>query len=160
MKELKDCIHLYLGSPVFDSYTNQVADLVGVNGETYYIKFGIIHERNLSEIKPILRPLESMTEQELGNIANLCYQSVFKCDLFADKITKFNESDSSVGAVIQSNENERLGLTIEIQRGIEFSIDSDKMIIPVFDLQLELYKMGIDIHGLIENNLALDSTKP
>lgn len=75
MKQLKDYLHLYLGCEVQFEFTTVVQRKELRNGKLLGIDMGgIVHEvlihchgyhkARLDSIKPILRPLDSMTEEE------------------------------------------------------------------------------------------------
>lgn len=81
-KELKDYLHLYLGCPFIYGEGPKIWD--GWSGfektDTYYytdeeqnhIKLGG-HHFQVAKIKPILRPLSDMTDEELQECGNMVY---------------------------------------------------------------------------------------
>lgn len=165
MKELKDYLHYYLGCDSINLINGYKAKLLGID-TAYDMPCKIIQEIGTfwikyEEIKPILRRIEDITEEELLSIVQLCYVNIFKMQGSFERIQHVYE-DGSAGIICYdsdppNNQEFRIGLTIEMERGIELSIDSSKMMLPVFDLQLHLYKLNIDLHGLIDANLAIDA---
>lgn len=70
MEDLYKYLPLYLGQKVYENYNNRVVTLTGVNTKEEYPvkvihdKTGIVWGFKYHEIKLILRPLSSMTEEE------------------------------------------------------------------------------------------------
>lgn len=70
VKEIKDYLHLYLGCEVMDLYSNRINVLTGVDNDHELPVKTLWQNKGrwalpYSEIKPILRRLSSMTEEEL-----------------------------------------------------------------------------------------------
>jgi hypothetical protein len=65
MKKIEDYIHLYLGCEVMDLYNNKVGKLVGVSGKDVLVSHNTQWCLAHKEVKPILRPLSSLTGEEI-----------------------------------------------------------------------------------------------
>ena len=76
-KKLEDYLHFYLGCKVKHAAFTKPLKLksVGVNGGTISgLDFGEIHfDLRAKNIKPLLRPLSSMTEEEMKECGNMIY---------------------------------------------------------------------------------------
>ena len=76
MKDIKDYLHLYLGCEVYVERYDKIGTLVMVSSES---RMGWVRLRNpdiseWQEIKPILRPLSDMTEEEKDDFADHGYE--------------------------------------------------------------------------------------
>ena len=100
MKELKDYLHLYLGCKVEYGYeeTKRIGtlvgkdDLVGWQVNTYKVLAPYQYVRD-ELIKPILRPLSDMTEDEKNNLSwewkvDYDFKPIFRPDQFLFLLSK------------------------------------------------------------------------
>ena len=73
-------------------------------------------------------------------------------------LTKIHDGESDrIGFSFYDEENDLVGLTIEVDRGIEFSVDSNKLIVNQFEHTLWLLNKGFDLFELIDENLAIST---
>lgn len=137
-KELKDYLHLYLGCEcVFEDCRNEgdkehgklieiginMACIETVNNEDPYI------ECTPNEIKPILRPLSDITDEEWSEIEE-------KIHVLFDAQGMGMIRDN----FLSDKNNERCGWHL------------------INDALIELRKRSVDVDGLIESGLAIDKT--
>ena len=172
--ELKDVLKFYLpiavelnngGSKVY----NRIAVAVGnTDDEFTYVTLrmgtgakSFTHSVLLSEnrVKPILRPLSDMTEEEA---IKLC--SIYSPEAFGDyRFSKW--------VAVRDEENFCYNVTNK-KSDFSFSVDIEEMHIKVYDGGSDTYPsiekhtyfteylcMGFDLFGLINRNLAIDKTK-
>lgn len=69
--KLEDVLHFYIGCDIWSEYNNRAEKLIGVersvDGETIVAThYKVRYRYDISEIKPILRPLSDMTEDEIN----------------------------------------------------------------------------------------------
>lgn len=64
MKDIKDYLHLYLGCEIYDSYNDRTGILKGITKDSVLIDHKTSWRLDFDEVKPILRPLSDMTEEE------------------------------------------------------------------------------------------------
>ena len=76
MREIKDFIHLYLGCEVFDSFNNSRTSLVGVSDTGVTVAYNTEWKLRFDEVKPILRKISSMTEEEAIEYLKMKYNAV------------------------------------------------------------------------------------
>lgn len=74
--KLKDVIHHYLGCEVWDNYNDKKGILFGVDINTsgmdnVKVLHNVVWDLKYEDIKPILRPLSSMTEEEQFKFNNI-----------------------------------------------------------------------------------------
>jgi hypothetical protein len=123
-KEIKDYLHLYLGCEAM--YGDRKIVICGLNINSQHIQNIVGQETFLiKEIKPLLRPLNDMTEEEFNE---------FK---------KHSDSDFSKMCMIDS-----------MMKDGSYT----RLCHSAFAQQYLLSK-GFDLFGLIESELAIDSTK-
>lgn len=166
--ELKDVLHFYIGcecivSNKIDSVVCKVIN-VSYNGTGAYCsgktKDGrLFNYYGISNIKPILRPLSDMTEEEA---IKLC--SVYSPEAFGDyRFSKW--------VAVRDEANFCYNVTNK-KSDMSFSVDIEEMHIKVYEGGSDTYPsiekhtyfteylcMGFDIFGLISKNLAIDKTK-
>jgi hypothetical protein len=76
--ELKDYLHLYLGCEMkFDKFTGTLTQIqkhpTDDTYDWYMVSCSNWHENDFSKYKPILRPLNDMTHEELQKCGNMVY---------------------------------------------------------------------------------------
>jgi hypothetical protein len=76
-ERLKEVIHLYLGCEVFDEYNGRPGKLTGVSDKCVHVTYVNEWVLGFDEIKPILRSLDDMTEEELCKLFNQKFASPF-----------------------------------------------------------------------------------
>jgi hypothetical protein len=134
MKELKDFIHLYLGCECVIGDSNVKETIQAVSEYSICTgsnKHGVDSWYKIPSVKPILRPLSDMTEEE-------------KVTLFDLEISNYSEYKSKLIAV-----------DLWIQRWQRYpSTEFGKWFPKTF---LFLLSKHFDIFGLIESGLAIDS---
>lgn len=122
MTKFKDVAHLYLGCEC-------ILDGEKVKLSAYHIEFWN------DGIKPLLRPLDSMTEEEW-----LANRDKFSFDVISAYSSR-NETFCDKPKIVLIFENRLNTNTLRFKDG------------------LELIKMGFDLFSLIPNNEAIDKTK-
>ena len=140
-KEIKGYLHLYLGCQVMDLYNNQVGLLSGIITMDAGIKICVFHKTtwhlSIDEVKLILRPLSSMTEEEIVKLFLL------KGLDYSKDVTRTNITENFI--------------QIEYKCGGELL--SDYMVAPIFNTEQFRYLLShhFDLFNLIESNLAIDA---
>lgn len=139
-KKIEDYLHLYLGCKVqyvFTTRTNHQETRIGIldgiksNGA---VSLGIVvsqthwDEYRLYKLKPLLRPLSSMTVKEICTIFNEAFAPSFATD------------------------------NIKAVSGSLFGLHKLISEYGDFDSIQKLLKLGFDLFGLIDAGLAIDST--
>jgi hypothetical protein len=108
------------------------------------------------DVKPILRRLSSMTVGEATEITKALYGKIFG---LPDEIKELDEvltdSPDSVGWICIGLEKERVGITIDIDRGIELSLGGNKMKVNQFDCIVWLLPK-FDLFNWIDAGLAIE----
>ncbi len=114
----------------------------------------------LKNAKPVLRPLSDMTEMEIVFLLNMVYKNIYGYGADIQECGMFSENDDAVGykCVDRLNDDE-IGFTIEIERGVEYSTNGIHSIVNQFEITKELLRMGFDIFGLIKSKQAVNKTK-
>lgn len=155
MKELKDYLHLYLGCEVelnnggSKVYNRKLVAVGGVDDELYCkLRLGkagkgqLVHGIFLKEgrVKPLLRPLSDMTEEEMRGWALIAAPRENMTD---DYIKKSHEDF----------------LKQVSKKGLDaFEVNSGEFHL-AFELTHYLLSLHFDLFGLIESGLAIDKTK-
>lgn len=139
-KDIKDYLHLYLGCECFNHLR-----LLGVEGNAAYVSHPATGRmvKDINYLKPILRPLSDITEEEARVILPDMQTE--------DKLIEwgyYNEySDGNVFyQYLKKAEDERLSSIIEDSLGVP-------------EHWLFLLSKGFDLFGLIEAGLAINKTK-
>lgn len=165
MKKIEDYIHLYIGCDVLveinPDATQQVAKIIGVHIDkwvdgnyhpTIEVDFGYQTNRThyyQNQIKLLLRPLSSMTEEEAKELI---------------QFEKLNREYANVDFNIITGYKGNI-VAIEVNYTI---VDEDIVLPKVWTFNFcamnsddfrHLLSKGFDIFGLIDANLALDATK-
>ena len=165
--KFKDVAHLYLGCELDTDCHGQ-----GIQGHMP-ISFKELDADNLATIlyqlsnddwghycKPILRPLSDMSEEELIELLTNVYESIYGIahEPFKDVILHA-EGNDKVGLVCKCYMGQRIGFSIEVERGVDISSDGLHLMVNQFDCTKWLLSKHFDLFGLIENGEALDKTK-
>lgn len=142
-KKLADYLPLYLGCEVL--YGKEVWVLTGINGNYWYVerRNSSLHEVGIQDIKPILRSLSDMTEEESIWVAGLT---------FTDNVSKKKKAEYG-RAIIGYHFLEEAYSGELLRMAMEFSSNDS------FELTRYLLSKGFDLFGLIEAGLAIDKTK-
>jgi hypothetical protein len=151
MKYLKDYINFYLGCRVA---------LAG--GESYILKPSNLPNNWQSLPEPItgkliLRPLSDMTEDEGKEIIQQIHNSIYGYDCQFASIAKYYEI--GVGFVAYDAKKDRMSITIEIDRGVEFYYNGTEMIVRQFEITQYLLSKSFDLFNLHEDGLCLYKNK-
>lgn len=105
----------------------------------------------------VLRPLSDMTDEEGKSLATAIYRTIFNYgNLKLDG--RYEDGSDNVGFVLIDQDGERVGFSVETERGIEFSYKSDKLMVRQFDVSHALLSQHFDLFDLIEAGLAIDKT--
>jgi len=150
----------YLGTELkIQNSLGDILELTGIMNETYFVKgnsrtpYG-----DIQDCKPLLYPLSTLTEfrEDLGFVP-IEQLAKMSCSLDFDDLNVRNDWNGRYGV-----------FSVQFRRGshfYEFKYDSKKQSFKAFTdtnhLQLfqKLYEWNIDIHGLIEQGLAIDKSK-
>lgn len=165
-KRIEDYIRLYgIGTMAF--FDRDYREIIGLSRK--YVKLwkkkpntdlGNSVEANYDEIKIILRPLASMTEEEGKELMTMLYKEILNIDPKLEDAEVIYGGDDCFGMKASEHEfEERIGLTVESHRGIEISINTGKMMTPQFQATKWLLSKGFDLFNLIPEGLALDATQ-
>ena len=144
--KIEDYIHLYIGQQVVFTPSGYEApeEHQGIIVEVPIqgTECGIIEFYNdtpikqyafYPDIKLVLRHLPDMTESELKDHLCFIYNEIFQ---YKPEIKTFQ---------ILCEDEERLGLTINIDRGIVFSTNGQELMVNQFELTMKLLKQGFDL---------------
>ncbi len=147
--KLKDVKHLYLGcTTIFWDEPNN---------HSHTLSPGWLMR---NDYMLALRPVSDMTIPELIDICRNIYKDIFNTTSeFSEPETVSGYSRNKTGVICKSDCGERIGLTIETEIGIEFSIDSRKMNVQQFSIIPLILKNGIDLFGLIESGEVLNKSE-
>lgn len=176
-KNIKDYLKHYLGGEVFFEERvywfirfDQLNGLVTLdrNGAAGYV------ETHCSRVKPILRPLSDMTNEEADHFAWLCMNSRHHLD----EETKIDQDEIDTelvkwdnGTMLDDNVEIYIGIACRCFEGalminrdgsISLVDDEDKRNGLIDDIAFKviwLIKQGFDLFGLITANLAIDKTE-
>lgn len=162
-KDIKDYLHLYKGCECEYLEPSHMNDRVRGIFLGYMDKHhASIENQNfgvqVDEIMLILRPLSDMTEMEIIKVLSDICKDIFTYSPLISNCTFMTEGDNATGVICTSEHNERYGLTVDVEIGVEFSIDSSQMKVNQFKYTVWLLKHGFDLFGLIEAGLAIDKT--
>ena len=110
--------------------------------------------------KPILRPLSDMSEEELIELLTNVYESIYGIahEPFKDVILHA-EGNDKVGLVCKCYMGQRIGFSIEVERGVDISSDGLLLMVNQFDCTKWLLSKHFDLFGLIESGEAIDKTE-
>jgi len=120
------------------------------------------HMVGIENIKPILRPLSSMTNDEATNL----FKIVFKYDYLDEDFPIVSSvwDDSSI-SIKTGNFNRCRRIEIDVQDGVlsikvEYNLGECLVGGAVsYNINEWLFKHHFDVFGLIDNDLAIDKTK-
>lgn len=157
-KNIKDYLHLYLGCEVG---IKDGGILYGNEKMTEINTYGYVHlyERDgywpIDQIKPILRPLSDMSEEERKEL----WKYIFKREFNENGIIVFRKdrTTSTEPRYVMSSGLERLG--IEMNGTIWADSDLSPFKHNQHEVTLWLLSKRFDLFGLIESGLAIDKTK-
>lgn len=127
-KQLKDYLHLYIGCDVQTRF--------GITNFNYYT-LDLWSRGAYQEIRPILRPLSSITEEE------------------AEKICFFNYGENYSWYIYGNEPNPHI---LHLLEGDEKYTDRIKLYIGTPEVWRYLLSKSFDLFGLIESGLAIDAT--
>ena len=154
-KDIKDYLHLYLGCMVQHPALSNPRELTA-SWMVSLIDKGI-------EVKPILRPLSDMTEEECLRLCEFTSPTIFGDFRYKKwKVIKEREWDETQKNYAVKREGDEHSFTIDCIDGDIFLWCDDEYIdAPYmnFNYRFELLKMEFDLFGLIDEGLAIDKTK-
>ena len=151
-KDIKDYLNLYLGCECFNHLR-----LLGVEGNAAYVSHPATGRmvKDINYLKPILRPLSSIKEEEFKDLLKRCF------DFDADECYK--QEDAIWGRKTSTKERFRLAFNFEEYNNIhvwkEFTEDYKKIFFPLKNIVSfinECRNMSFDMDGLIEAGLAIE----
>ena len=146
-------VEWYLGKQIHDEFIVDCVNWDGKNiggSDATLDSFELERMFNLRDIKPILRPLSSMTKKEMYKLGELIEGELNMrgCDMYMSNYGMFQS--------IMLKRNGDIGYTPFIIfdsigiRGVDYIS---------YDVYEWLFKNHFDIFNLIKNNLAIDKTK-
>lgn len=174
-KDLKDYLHFYLGCEVL--YKGKVYDLFQIDSTFAHIwkknRSATVCEPTIHNVKPLLRPLSSMTQSEADYFAWLCMDSEYHLEVDS-RITQ----EEIQTELAKNDDGLMLDADVEIYIGVSVRCFEGAVVIKtdgsiaVYDEDKETYqsvdniafkvlyllKQGFDLFGLIPAGLAIDST--
>lgn len=171
MKDMKQYLHLYLGC---ETNLGKLVS-VGCDGEDtitlrdnpdeesgFYGEPELYStpENDLHEIKPILRKLSDMSEEDALAVTKDIYSNIFGVNT-SNEVNNISgimtEGADNVGWICYGHDELRIGVTITIDRGIEFSLGGSDMIVNQFKYTAWLLSHSFDLFNLIPEGLAIDA---
>ncbi len=159
-KELKDVIHFYLGCDIeINVYgKDRVATLMGIDPQYYHLKMPgdmapTTYFNGKYVIKPILRQLSDITEEELREL--ICLRYFENRDIFEQTLGRIERREeykmtTRFGTSIPFSTFDKEG---KHQMTGTFSSSS----LNPYQLQY-LFKQGFDLFGLLESGQAISPT--
>jgi hypothetical protein len=160
MKEIKNYLHLYPNIPiVITEYGAFESTGCTLEGYDWVLDKAITERVNYdpSLIKPILRFLNSMTGDEGLELGTKIYHSIYTSGVITLSQIHYDSDINKIGFSFRDEENDLVGLTIEVDRGIDFSVNSSKLIVNQFEWTLWLLNKGFDLFELIDEDLAIST---
>ncbi len=177
--KLADVIHYYLGCQVQTNYktastegrpmkrnVGKFIDIDLLVPDSISVQFDW-HKKtmdsttlNIKDIKPILRTISDMTEMEIIKLLAIVYKNIFTYEPDIHNVSIHTSGDpDEIGLKCTDRLNDsNIGLTIEKSSGIEFSHDSQKLMVNQFDCVSWLLRNHFDLFALIESGQAIDKT--
>lgn len=161
MKELKDYLHLYIGCKVIIDNDLQDTDheLIGVvAGSDCHLHHGLHNQYghcDISKVKPILRPLSSITENERKEIFYLIFKKKFP---ISGSITFYDNTNISNNPryVLWSGVDR---VCVDVNGNVWADCDLHPYKYNQHQITMYLLSKHFDLFSLIEADLALDATK-
>jgi len=154
MTQLKEVIHFYLRCPVWITRNIEGNPVIEqLTPHMLYDDYDELCEPSGERMRLMLRPLSSMTEEEMKHIWKLIHRR----DFVGNNIIWFDkESSSSAKRWVLSSGCERLG--IEMTGNIWADSDLHHFKYNPHFATAYLLSRGFDLFGLIESNQAIDTT--
>lgn len=147
--KLKDYLHYYMGCKVITADDNEQANLVGVSDDNAHLVHdgtGSYGTCDISGVKPILRRLEDMTEEDLKEmITKLSLIDLSNCEF---EFEQFWVNAIRKGVVVDC-------LSIEMNGQIDM-MHYTHATNPQAEAFHYLLSKGFDLFGLIDAGLAVD----
>ncbi len=144
MIQLKDVLHFYLNSGIDCMFTH-------LNGDKQRLPLNIDNYPIMAQLEavPILRPLSSMTEDEMKEL----YFLVFKRKFSGDNITHRDVGEKNERWVLWSGVDR-----LFIYKDGDIGADCDLHYYQVSQGQVMAYLLskGFDLFGLIDSNQAIE----
>lgn len=159
-KNIRDYLHLYPGAGC--TYDNDhTKDLVGVVTPKI-IEWGMYGDTysTVRNVRLHLRPLSDMAEEELKEVAAICYEDVFDHKPKVEGVESIADEYGGGLKCYETIDGKRweYGLTIS-DEGIMFSANGDFLNVAPYKHFHYLLSKHFDLFGLIESGLAIDKTK-
>jgi len=183
MKQLQDYLHYYFKQTVLHVPTNLEYRLVGIETSatgflvTLHNSFFMQRKEGVlfSEIKPILRTIESMNEVEAFDFALLCMNSKYHLDaesqVTEDEMSNIELVKNDDGNLLDADVSVYIGVSVRcfeggiiIRKDGSISVQADgeehdQRIDDIAEKITWLLSNGFDLFGLIEQGLAVDAAK-
>lgn len=163
--KFKEVAHLYIGcmcevSAFGDEF---IEELAGVKRGTVLVGGNKIDVFTYPHYKPILRPINSITADEIKKLFAICYEHFRSCKLPKDleyyDMCLENRIVSMKAMEYTENKKTWYFQIIIGQNWQRFLFGGKEVIVNTSILLLWLTKHKIDMFGLIKNNEALDATQ-
>lgn len=167
--KFSEVAHLYLGCTCSVSaseyYESGVGKLVRVDiedGNTVVISANTLHDRtkycveaDIDDVKPLLRPLSDMTEEEAIQVAEICFP---KRQMPTKRV--FRNLGHLKQVSIEGGKRFEVALSINTGRfKISYGSAGYTAADNIAEATLYLLNQGFDLFRLLENGEALDGTK-
>ena len=158
-------VEWYLGKQIHDEFIVDCVNWDGKNiggSDASLDSFELERMFNLRDIKPILRPLSSMTKDEATEIFKIVFKDDYLDEDFPVELRVWGDSSISIKSG-SFNRCRRIGidvqdevLSIEIKYNLGGYIAGGAV---SYNINEWLFAHHFDVFNLIENNLAINKTK-
>lgn len=159
MIQIKDIIHYYIGKACFVEnvgygHIAAVDEFGGLTVKIYEETKAVYVD--IATIKPLLRRVCDMTEVEASELAEKCYYSIYGNGALSVYQIFEAEQPDHFGASFFDDDQDKVGFTVDVNRGVELSVNGIRLTVPQSESFHYLLKQGFDLWGLIESNQAID----
>lgn len=157
-KKIENYIHLYPGCGVtYDDVYYGKTGIVGVITPKIieWALYPMVYGKNLANVKPHLRTVSSMMEEEMKEL----WKFIFKKPFHVNGNIRFIEQRTTLTEPrwVLSSGVERLG--IEVSGNVWYDSDLQNYKFNQHEVTLWLLSKHFDLFGLIDSGLAIDKTK-
>ncbi len=167
---LKQVMRFYIGCEVSTEYgpdAEEIKTLEAVGRKQGYelacLLDGETTPREHTDVFMQLHLLSEMPKHHLIELVGLVYETVFNYIPEPNTLKEIEiliENEYSIGLICIDDTDGRIGFTVDVKRGIEFSHNSSKLMVDQFQCIEWLTARGYDLFYLVENDQAFISKTP
>lgn len=149
MTNIKEILPYYVGRPF---WTSNSQGEINVHTLPYILDMII---RGV-KVQLQLRRLEDMADEEATELATICYHAIYGNGELTIQQTFDSDHGYHFGAHFRDDHSDRVGFTVDVEKGVELSVNGIKLNVNQFVATHYLLKQGFDLYGLIESGQAID----